>query len=107
MLTSSLRIKEKDRDSQSRPTRIGVLDTGISADFSDSRAIKDYEDFVGHNNDTYRDSTGHGTLIFRLVQQVYGAADVYIARVWEKATMTPQTPSLLAQVRRNIFHRKQ
>lgn len=98
-MNSVIRIREKERDHEARPTRIAVLDTGISTEFSDSRYVKSYKDFVSHRDDTYHDSTGHGTNIVRVMQKTYNAAEFYIGRVWEGATMTNQTPMLMAQVR--------
>lgn len=99
-MNSVVRIRERERDQKARPTRIAVLDTGISTDFSGSKYVKCYKDFVSDKDDTYHDSTGHGTAIVHVMQKTYNAAEFCIGRVWEKATMTDQTPVSMAQVRR-------
>lgn len=102
-MNSVIRIREKERDHEARPTRIAVLDTGIGTEFSGSRYVKCYKDFVSQTDDKYHDSTGHGTNIVRIMQKTYSAAEFFIARVWEGATMTNQTPILMAQVRKAVI----
>lgn len=102
-MNSVIRIRDKERDQNAHPTRIAVLDTGISAEFSGSRYVKCYKDFVSHTDETYLDSTGHGTAIVRIIQMTYNAAEFYIGRVWEGATMTDRTPILMAQVSKVVI----
>lgn len=98
-LNSAIRITQRNRDQESRPTRIAVLDTGISSDFPGSGNVKGFKDFVNDTSAGYHDSTGHGTSVVRVMLKTYNAAEVYIGRVWERATKTDDTPDLMAQVR--------
>lgn len=101
-MNAVIRIRERQRDQEAHPTRIAVLDTGIDTEYSGSKHVKSYKDFVSNTDDTYHDSTGHGTAIFHVMQKTYNSAEFYIGRVWEKATMTDQTPVLMSQVRKAV-----
>ncbi|KAK3385680.1 hypothetical protein B0H63DRAFT_186431 [Podospora didyma] len=77
-LNSVLRAtRAKSQDYQA--IRVAVLDTGITEALSDH--IKQYKDFVDHDDETPHDLTGHGTNTARLILKMFNKADLFIARV--------------------------
>ncbi|KAK7930998.1 subtilisin-like protein [Apiospora marii] len=93
-----LRAKPKDQDDQWRKSRIAVLDTGVSEALADSEDwVRGYKDFVSGDDDTWQDSTGHGTNAIRLIKMVYNMADIYVARVFEGREACANTHVLMAQ----------
>lgn len=97
-MNAIVRIKDSERDSQSQPVRIAILDTGIDSKFSQSKRIKHYHDFISGNHASYHDNTGHGTKVFQLILKVCDVAEFYIGRVWEGKQATTQTPRLMEKV---------
>ncbi|KAK8115459.1 hypothetical protein PG984_011961 [Apiospora sp. TS-2023a] len=97
-LNNVLRAKPKDQDGQWRKSRIAVLDTGVSEDLADSEDwVRGYKDFVSGDDDTWQDSTGHGTNAIRLIKTVYNMADIYVARVFAGREACDTTHVLMAE----------
>lgn len=92
-----------DRDAHSRPTRVAILDTGLSKKYQQDAAlrnsIKEYRDFVNGSTSEYQDLTGHGTNICDLLLKVYPAAHIYIGRIWGNRWRhsTEQVPDRMAK----------
>ncbi|KAI6262375.1 hypothetical protein MCOR27_005926 [Pyricularia oryzae] len=92
-----------DRDAHSRPTRVAILDTGMSKKYQQDAAlrnsIKEYRDFVNGSTSEYQDLTGHGTNICDLLLKVYPAAHIYIGRIWGNRWRhsTEQVPDRMAK----------
>jgi subtilisin family serine protease len=96
-----LRVKPKEKHRLYRPTKIAILDTGVSDDFAEF--VECYKDFVGNEDDDCKDNTGHGTNAVRLIQKVYNKAEIYIGRVFEDSEATANTTTLMSQVCAHIY----
>lgn len=84
---------------------IAVLDTGVSETFTDSEDwVRGYKDFATGDDDTWQDSTGHGTNAIRLIKMVYNMADIYVARVFEGREASANTHVLMAQAMQHAIH---
>ncbi|KAK8867391.1 hypothetical protein PGQ11_005969 [Apiospora arundinis] len=100
-----LRAKPRDQDAQWRKSRIAVLDTGVSENLADSEDwVRGYKDFATGDDDTWQDSTGHGTNAIRLIKMVYNMADIYVARVFEGREASANTHVLMAQAIQHAIH---
>ncbi|KAK2607731.1 hypothetical protein N8I77_006389 [Diaporthe amygdali] len=101
-LTSLLRGKSGEKDESSAAAKIAILDTGVSED-AESPALKDYKDFtkIDDADDTWQDSTGHGTEAMRLILKVYSMAEIYVGRVFRSRQADADTASLMAKA---IYH---
>ncbi|KAH8598650.1 hypothetical protein B0O99DRAFT_684037 [Bisporella sp. PMI_857] len=68
-----------ERDKNCPPTKIAILDTGITEEWYKmlSEYIKEYKDFVSNNDKLRQDGTGHGTMALRLLLKLYDDAEVY------------------------------
>lgn len=97
-MTSKLSING-GRSKSCPKTKIAILDTGVTEkyyqDFEDY--IKEYKDFVSHNDGLRQDGTGHGTTALRLLLKVYDDAEVYIGRVFETKDAGDETERLMAE----------
>ncbi|ETS79009.1 hypothetical protein PFICI_08862 [Pestalotiopsis fici W106-1] len=97
-LNSVLRARRQETDALWRKSRVAILDTGVHEDLYDSDGmVKDYKDFVGNDDQMWRDNVGHGTNAVRLTKKVYNMAEIYVARVFETSQASNDTEALMAQ----------
>ncbi|KAL8379984.1 hypothetical protein RB599_009434 [Gaeumannomyces hyphopodioides] len=98
----TLRIKDENRDESTPPSRVAIIDTGVCPTLQDTDFVKEYRDFLDDKHSSCQDSKrgddNHGTNACRLLKFVYAAAEVYVARVWDKGgEYTDDTPVRMAQ----------
>ncbi|KAF3000401.1 hypothetical protein E8E14_001268 [Neopestalotiopsis sp. 37M] len=98
MLNSVLRAKRQETNASWRKSRVAILDTGVHEDLNESDGlVTDYKDFVGNDDQVWKDNVGHGTNAVRLTKKVYNMAKVYVARVFEGSEASNNTETLMAQ----------
>jgi hypothetical protein len=99
MLNLVLRAKRQEKDISWRKSRVAILDTGMHEDLDESdELVKNYKDFVGNDDQVWRDNVGHGTNAVRLTKKVYNMAEIYVGRVFEGSQASNDTETLMAQV---------
>lgn len=99
-LSSILQGRKAEKDSDSRPAKIAILDTGVEKGYA--RVIKQYRDFTRSydTNETCQDNTGQGAIAVRLVLEICYSAEIYVGRVFESSEANDNTVgvSLMSQV---------
>jgi hypothetical protein len=93
-------LRKKRRLGGYERVRIAILDSGLDESHPSYWQVKkDYEDFIGKQNDRGVDNTGHGTNGFHLILKIIPEVDIYVARVFDGREATPKTPVLMAEVK--------
>jgi len=96
--------ESRKSESQKRPIRIAVLDTGIRIDETDEllQGGKDRivmkRSFIGHE-DQHLDSYGHGTHVVRLLLRFAPNAEIVVAKVSENKFFITTQMSQIIKVR--------
>ena len=100
-MTSKLSVVGK-REKCCPPTKIAILDTGVTEECYKvlKDFIKEYKDFISNNDKLQQDGTGHGTTALRLLLKLYDDAEVYVGRVFEHKDADDETERLMAEVSR-------
>jgi hypothetical protein len=98
-LNEVLGAMDNETDTEHKPVRIAVLDTGIDQNDPYADAITDYKDFVDGNNSIKKDNTGHGTNSVKLIFKVFNNAEIYVARIFENRDEHPDTKDLAEKAR--------
>ncbi|KAJ5668904.1 Extracellular alkaline serine protease [Penicillium macrosclerotiorum] len=75
--------RRNETDTHYRRVKIAVIDTGLDPEHGLANKIN-YKDFVEEGSTERKDCTGHGTISVDLILRVYEAADLYVARVFER-----------------------
>lgn len=102
--------ESRKSESQKRPIRIAVLDTGIRIDETDETDVTDEllkggkariamkRSFIGHD-DQHLDSYGHGTHVVRLLLRFAPNAEIVVAKVSENKSFITTQMSQIIEVR--------
>lgn len=86
--------------------KIAVLDTGLDInhlllrEYQDNGQInkKNYIDFTKPDNKNATDDVGHWTFCTHLILKTCNTAEIYVAKVFKKATLDQETANCIAKV---------
>lgn len=87
----------RDTSSQSSRPRIAIIDSGVDPQHPHIGQIYGYKDFVTET-EIKQDVTGHGSTGVDLICKVIEDPEIYVARVFERATGSLQEQEYTAKV---------